>query len=40
MTVTAVVFMTTSVLAVAVLAAWCYYMVLKKPRGTHDDGDG
>ncbi len=36
MTVTAIVFMSTSVLAVTVLAGWCYYMVLKQPA----DGKG
>ncbi|MCJ7557542.1 MAG: hypothetical protein MUP90_11620 [Gammaproteobacteria bacterium] len=36
MTFTAIVFMSTSVLAVTVLAGWCFWMVLK-PRV---DGEG
>jgi hypothetical protein len=31
MTVLAALFMTTAVLFVVALAAWCYYQVLKKP---------
>lgn len=38
MTVTAIVFMSTSVLAVTVLAGWCYYRVLKKPAGGEEPG--
>lgn len=37
MTTTAIVFMSTSVLAVTVLAGWCYYRVLKRPADGNDD---
>lgn len=38
MTATAIVFMTTSVLAVTCLAGWCYYRVLKRPPEGREDG--
>jgi len=33
MTILAIIFMSTAVLSVIVLAIWCYYHVLKKPGG-------
>jgi hypothetical protein len=33
MTILAILFMSTAVLSVVVLAVWCYYQVLKKPDG-------
>lgn len=39
MTITALVFMSVSILAVTILAAWCYYRVLKHPGKHTGDSD-
>lgn len=36
MTIAAVLFMSLSVVSVTALAAWCYYMVLKRPAEEDD----
>lgn len=40
MTNTAIVFMSVSILAVTVLAAWCYYRVLRRPEKRAGESEG
>lgn len=39
MTITAIVFMSVSILAVTILAGWCYYKVLKHPENCSLDSE-